>query len=130
VGAAKSDQCSWSISASPGQRIVVTLYDFTTSRTNQNERRTQGSESMTSSMCAVLAVFEERGRPRFSLNSCRVRLGKQVVYTSHGPRLNVSIHKGTEQHLLESNFLFHYQGQLSSHVSNIDLLLKLVIIYY
>lgn len=101
-----SPRCPWVLTATTGQRLNVTLYDFTGPKAAHS-----GPEApllRQSDLCPPLVVFLDPGNADHVIRTCDVRQRKKLVYTSHGSDLRVFIPNATAA---ESLFLLHYQGE-------------------
>ena len=96
-----STSCPWKISMSPGQRINITLYDF--SRPLLTEKRNINSRS---SPCVRYAIIREQTMSVHNIPICGEKRRIRPVYISTGSTVDVSITRRSNQ-----QFVLEYKGE-------------------
>lgn len=108
-GAYGTHRCPWVLRAPAGQRINITLHDFTAPRVQQGSADGRPRHPATPvDRCPPMVVFQETGSPDHVVRSCDSRLKRRLVYVSHGNVLRVFVANGTNE---DTIFLLHYQGK-------------------
>ncbi len=91
----------WKIKVSPGQRINITLHDFSTVSIDGDN-----TGSLPEAACIAYASIREANTRPFTL--CGGKEGKSVAYKSKTNNVEIII-QGT--HANQRHFLLHYQGK-------------------
>lgn len=104
-----SQRCPWTLRAPLGQRINVTLLDFTATRIPSSSDPLAPRQPASDAACHPLAVLLDAGSGAdHVIRTCDVRQKKRLAYTSQGSTLQVFIPNGTADDVL---FLLRYQGK-------------------
>ena len=101
--------CPWQITASPGQRVNVTLYNFARYKPPP-DTGSDTSQYITNGACYELGDIIERGGLSQRLTLCKHLDRKTHVYTSQTN--SISIQMKTDRALSEYYFLLKYEGKI------------------
>ena len=113
-----SRNCPWLIKAKPGQRINVTVYDFSSrSRTDDVAKKSLIQGTASKAICPVYATLSEGGKmfggvlDTTRIGICGSEKRRRWVYTSRGSSLSVKMVNMSADSAKNINFMLKYEGE-------------------
>lgn len=101
-----SARCPWKISVQPGQRVNLTLYDYSMHTRKDTSLSSQGEK-----LCFVYAIVRE-GRTRNDYTICGGRRREQYAYTSKSNTVEIEILPNVRmEEGVFPNFMIKYEGK-------------------